>query len=723
MKKLLNITLIRGVVNMKKIFVLFIVLIMFFSVGVQAKQLVGVQPVADTVGQPIKDEKTMPVQSNKPEVISETKEEKISKKEMIVLHNNEINENGELRVLINAPLGMNALTKNPVLEQLKPNKINYGTIPVEIYNEFSRNILMDKGSTILLTSSEKIITPLAQKFYDGNYEKAEAALSVAKGIIDLAYLKERGYNILPGEYRLIFKNNKGSNGIWEDKINSHVVQFTVTCEEGAKKCVNGDLYLCEKGKLKADEKNYNKCDGKTSERCEGNELVREECAMLCTNGYCWGLPVEEQKEPEKKPAKAADKKMNRLYREVMYLCYDGTKIPDGGPTSCKDVKTWNAYGQQACEGRCEGDLCGLKDLDLHRPCGTQMETEKFYRNSKWECTDGSAVSKGNADECRAEENWRFDAEKDCAIKTAQVQTQTFSNECAPAYNPGCCCDRAGAAERGSLMEECTGKYTFVEIDDPSFLLGKAIRDPRICSQWCEQAQNKVRKAATGDVDEPIETVENEQSEYEDQKQECQENYEKDLKRCETTGKISETCAAFVERQRQACLTRLGQKFDVEIKAVPPVPTEATPSVEVRARQIIQPTEPTPPPVGATPGQINPIQTEIEINKINVPNINLPGKDFKVEIKPNVKLLNAKCGDDGCCCGTFTVPEGQYSWGGCDPGYQCIKREIGPLYNYGVCMHTDQSRPNQYLYRPNGIVPDVDFSKNQPFHCADAQHKV
>jgi hypothetical protein len=42
---------------------------------------------------------------------------------------------------------------------------------------------------------------------------------------------------------------------------------------------------------------------------------------------------------------------NGNYRYATYSCYDGYKVRDGGPTSCKSSSTWRSYAEAACQGR------------------------------------------------------------------------------------------------------------------------------------------------------------------------------------------------------------------------------------------------------------------------------------------------------------------------------------------------------------------------------------
>nr|MBI4156636.1 hypothetical protein [Candidatus Woesearchaeota archaeon] len=59
-----------------------------------------------------------------------------------------------------------------------------------------------------------------------------------------------------------------------------------------------------------------------------------------------------------------------FYRNAEWVCYDGSKSLEGGPTSCKSKEVWNQYANDFCNGRCNNDKtkCGVNSFSTSNSC-------------------------------------------------------------------------------------------------------------------------------------------------------------------------------------------------------------------------------------------------------------------------------------------------------------------------------------------------------------------
>jgi hypothetical protein len=58
------------------------------------------------------------------------------------------------------------------------------------------------------------------------------------------------------------------------------------------------------------------------------------------------------------------------YRNAYWVCFDGTKKEEGGPTSCKSPRVWKNYAEKDCEGKCSDDRekCGINTFGVYNEC-------------------------------------------------------------------------------------------------------------------------------------------------------------------------------------------------------------------------------------------------------------------------------------------------------------------------------------------------------------------
>ncbi|MDD4628829.1 MAG: S-layer homology domain-containing protein [Candidatus Peribacteraceae bacterium] len=91
---------------------------------------------------------------------------------------------------------------------------------------------------------------------------------------------------------------------------------------------------------------------------------------------------------------------NGPFRYAAWQCSDGSESKEGGPTSCKDRKTWEGYANDACRSRC-GDnsaKCGVNGFKVWEPCGAAFassvacirkgEQGSFLKESAGKCCEG-----------------------------------------------------------------------------------------------------------------------------------------------------------------------------------------------------------------------------------------------------------------------------------------------------------------------------------------------
>ena len=77
------------------------------------------------------------------------------------------------------------------------------------------------------------------------------------------------------------------------------------------------------------------------------------------------------------------------FRNVSYVCYDGTAFNEGGSSSCKESSLWESYAEKACQGKCSATTgkCGVNTFAVSNPCSDSC-------TPNWQCATWSTCVNG-----------------------------------------------------------------------------------------------------------------------------------------------------------------------------------------------------------------------------------------------------------------------------------------------------------------------------------------